>query len=255
MANQAFRPIRVGAKRTLAVSYKRSDTRAEWTVPSCTVLGLDVRRTTRGTASAAGSTTTAVLQRTEAADFWAGCPLRLRDENGEAADTEVTAFAVAYAVSGSGVAGFDGTYLESGTYGGQAAYTDGAYWLWWDDAKWVLSAVKGTTEIPAYTGGASLPGTWTAYSTTTAPAPTVVGTRLCTFNEVSFAVAEGDEYEFLAYPVLPRTSATVSGATASYAIGPANVTGRPGQYVIVWRPDFGTEEDDQVWDLTVLPKA
>ena len=78
-------------------------------------------------------------------------------------------------VSGAGTSAYNGTYVESGTYDGKAAYTDGTRWLYWATDKWWLSTAKGDMEPAAayYGTGADLPANaWTA-NTGTAPAPTV----------------------------------------------------------------------------------
>lgn len=83
----------------------------------------------------------------------------------------------------AGDATYNGTYVESGTYNGQPAYTNGTYWLWYSttDTKWALSANKGDT--PAFTWGyqgaaatPSLPANPWGYQSGTAPAPTLADT-------------------------------------------------------------------------------
>lgn len=80
---------------------------------------------------------------------------------------------MSWVVSGAGDSAYNGTYVESGTYNGQPAYTNGSKWLWWDTLLpgWVLSAATGDIS-PDYYNGASLPGSWSV-SLGTAPAPTV----------------------------------------------------------------------------------
>lgn len=77
-----------------------------------------------------------------------------------------------------------GTFVETGTYNGKPAYTNGTWWLWWDTGtnRWTLSATKGETPdilmVPGYVGadGAELPAnTWRAGNVGggTSPAPTL----------------------------------------------------------------------------------
>lgn len=81
-----------------------------------------------------------------------------------------------YIVSGAGEVGYDGLYLESGTFNGQPSYQlDASHWLFWvtDLSQWALG--PGCVNPPgtyAYLGGAEPTGSWTA-GVGSAPAPTV----------------------------------------------------------------------------------
>ena len=83
-------------------------------------------------------------------------------------------------VSGAGNAGYDGTYLETGVYGGKPAYTNGTKWLFWayyayvSANCWNLASVLGAPDPGGYHAlDADLPGTWEVNPGSVAPAPTV----------------------------------------------------------------------------------
>ncbi len=81
-----------------------------------------------------------------------------------------------WVVSGAGSSDFNGTYNESGTYGGKAAYQAASgNWLFWYLVMgwWSIDAAKGVTNA-YHSETADLPGgTWIKGSGDL-PAPTVV---------------------------------------------------------------------------------
>jgi hypothetical protein len=80
-------------------------------------------------------------------------------------------------------------------------------------------------------------------------------THTLTFHALSIAVAEGDRYRLEGYPLLPQTSATVSGNEGSIQLTPTNATGVPGRRVLVYRADFGVDAEEAVAAFRILPSS
>ena len=78
-----------------------------------------------------------------------------------------------YTVSGAGETGYNGDYVESGTYGGYPRYTlDSSHWIINDFGnEWLLNESGDSISCPAY-GTNSIEGTWFTYCSAN-PAPTV----------------------------------------------------------------------------------
>jgi len=113
------------------------------------------------------------------------------------------------------------------------------------------------TEADDFWAGMTLVVTCAAdgreYSTEVTGSDQASGTL--TFYELPSAVAEGDRYRLEGHPLLPRTAATVAGNEGSIQLTPANGTGTPGRRVLVYRADFGTDSEEAVAALRVLPST
>ena len=97
-----------------------------------------------------------------------------------------------------------GDYDESGTQGGQTAYTKsgGGFHLWWDDAggEWIISAAKGVKGA-AYWSGESITGAYAAQGAASGAAAVAQGTLLFATVEIAGSAAEARQKDFARGPV------------------------------------------------------
>ncbi len=81
----------------------------------------------------------------------------------------------------------------------------------------------------------------------------VAASDTLTFLAIPEAVVADTGYRLLGYPVLARAAATISGNEGSYQIGPNDVTKNAGKRVLVYVADFGSDTEEMVGVLDVLP--
>jgi len=103
----------------------------------------------------------------------------------------------AYAVLGTLTPDATGNHDENGTYGGQTAYTDATYHIWWSggDSKWIISAVQGTKGT-AYWQLATVAGAYAAQGTATGTATVAQGDLLFAKAEIVGSRPESKQKKF-----------------------------------------------------------
>lgn len=80
----------------------------------------------------------------------------------------------------------------------------------------------------------------------------VLGTTTLTFGAIPVAVAAGYTFSIGGYPLLVEAAATLATNTASVTVSPADVTGRPGDRIVVCKAVFtGSVTEHFVGKVTV----
>ena len=158
-----------------------------------------------------------------------------------------------YVATGAGDPLYNGTYVESGTYDGYPAYTNGSRWLFWYGSMWALA--PSTASVSAYESsvGALPANPWaTGMEGGTPPAPSLTEQAILpTWNFPSWAV-NGDPPPPNTAPAIKPNTLVLDGTTYVVFPAPYNEFGDGDKLFVLFDLDAETwheaETDNPVVD-------